>query len=254
MGEQISIQLKWRNPAIHQIGCGLIWNILDNSWGLPSTFWVNGPQICPSILAQSRPQTQSLCWIWRWQWWWWWWQYVGERDQNFVTPSDNPTIVHPTIRKSNIRQSDIRQSENLLSVDITALGVRMVPLFQNKMGMLIASIFKLFKILKIMVIMMVQSTMIMMIMIVLFQDILDGFKIGASGQSCSHLRKSCRQPKIFLDQWSKVFSIQWSKYLCFQWWKYFCRKLMQYLSSSCFCGVPDTVYLIQLCVNISTLE
>jgi len=31
-------------------------------------------------------------------------------------------------------------------------------------------------------------------------DILDGFKIGASGQSCSHLRKSCRQPKIFLDQ------------------------------------------------------
>ena len=38
-----------------------------------------------------------------------------------------------------------------------------------------------------------------------FQDILDGFKIGASGQSCSHLRKSCRQPKIFLDQWSEYF-------------------------------------------------
>jgi len=31
-------------------------------------------------------------------------------------------------------------------------------------------------------------------------DILDAFKIGASGQSCGHLRKQCRKQKIFLDQ------------------------------------------------------
>lgn len=30
-------------------------------------------------------------------------------------------------------------------------------------------------------------------------DILDAFKIGASGQSCSHIRKSCRNERIFKD-------------------------------------------------------
>jgi len=31
-------------------------------------------------------------------------------------------------------------------------------------------------------------------------DLLDGFKTGVSGQSCSNLRKSCRKHKVFLDQ------------------------------------------------------
>jgi len=31
-------------------------------------------------------------------------------------------------------------------------------------------------------------------------DIMQGYRMGVSGQSCSHLRKVCRQQKIFLDQ------------------------------------------------------
>ena len=118
----------------------------------------------------------------------------------------------------------------MISMDILAL--RMAPLFQNDNGAISGYPW--------------YPLICFKISIVLFQDILDGFKIGASGQSCSHLRKSCRQPKIFLDNWSFLIRFLWSKY-SFVHWSNYCLISVESISAGNWCN-NFFVFLWILCI------